>query len=99
MVESREPGEMPEPSDKLEEMAVDEVLDLTLREAETDEKREAMMWKSVAAENVEDRKERPQPPEELEHLSEDELKGLELADAGGKEEIVGLLEWAVYPKT
>jgi len=98
MVEPHEASELPELSDEAEEKSLDEIGDLTVRTAETDELRTLLMWKSVAAENIKQRDRSPDPPQGVTDLADTDLGEIQLTAAPNKKDKLRLLEYYVSEK-
>lgn len=76
-------------------MTLREVGDVTVRDVDEPPQQKAMMWKSVAAENVADRDADPELPASVRDLPEAELLDRPLNDYADKAELLAVVEWYV----
>jgi len=95
MVQPGDAEELPDLSPEFGEMTLREVGDVTVRDVDEPPQQKAMMWKSVAAENVEQRDGEPRLPPELRDRSESELLDRPLNDYDGKTKLLAVVEWYV----
>jgi hypothetical protein len=95
MVEPHDASELPELSDEVADMKLGSIGDLRLKDLDTDPLRTLLMWKSVAAENVNQLNRAPEPPSEFSQYSVAELKETPFSAASDKEAKLRLLEYYV----
>jgi len=95
MVEPRNASELPELSDEVDGMNLENVGELKLGDADSDSLRTLFMWKSIAAENVRERGGSPELPDGFRDGSLSELKKTSLSAASDKETKLQLLEYYV----
>ncbi|WP_162224658.1 hypothetical protein [Halorussus amylolyticus] len=93
MVEPREAEELPRLDDQAAAKTLGEIGDLMLGDADTDALRTLFMWKSVAAENIQQDDHDSKPLAEFSDYSTDELRDVPLAEATSAESRLRLLEY------
>lgn len=95
MVDPRRADELPELGDEAARTTLGEIGELTLGDADTDALRTLLMWKNVAAENVQRSDGSPDPPKAFEDHSIAELRETSLSAVSGKKAKLRLLEYYV----